>query len=216
MDSAAAVLGPGADRAVIQECLKCGGATIVIQSRATASGRSRRFECKSCQHRFSIAYGNAIRARSIDDAAVIAIRQSTDNYQLLADQHGCSRELIRQIRNGLIYKDLLPEWFRSPPKAGDPTCEQCKFWSDGCSMGFPDAEIEGPRFAHDCSVFDLEHPPHSAAAAAEPISNALLGEPGLAPPAGTLLAALSGPEQDDDRQENKHRHPGGEASDRHG
>jgi hypothetical protein len=30
-----------------------------------------------------------------------------------------------------------------------------------------------------------------------------------------LLAALSGPEQDDDRQENKRRHPGGEASDRH-
>jgi len=60
-----------------------------------------------------------------------------------------------------------------------------------------------------------QHPPHSAAAAPQPISNPLLGEPGLAPPAGTLLAALSGPEQDDDRQENKHRHPGGEASDRH-
>jgi hypothetical protein len=31
-----------------------------------------------------------------------------------------------------------------------------------------------------------------------------------------LLAALSGPEQDDERQENKHRHPGGEASNGHG
>jgi hypothetical protein len=51
-------------------------------------------------------------------------------------------------------------------------------------------------------VFEVEQPPHSAAAALEPISDGLLGEPGMAPPAGTLLAALSGPEQDDDRQQN--------------
>ena len=47
-----------------------------------------------------------------------------------------------------------------------------------------------------------QQPPHSAAAALEPISDGLLGEPGLAPPAGTLLAALSGPEQNEDRQQN--------------
>jgi ssDNA-binding Zn-finger/Zn-ribbon topoisomerase 1 len=199
----------------MQKCEKCGGATLVFQSRATGYGRYRRFQCKECRHRFNITYGEPEAKRLIDDAAVMAIRQSTDSYQLLAHQHGCSRELIRQICNGSIYKDLLPEWFRSPPKAGDPTCQQCKFWSNGCSMGFPDVEIEGPRFARDCSVFEVEQPPHSAAAAAQPISNGLLGEPGLAPPAGTLLAALSGPEQNDDRQENKHRHPVGEASDRH-
>jgi hypothetical protein len=182
--------------------LECGGATIVVQSRATGYGRYRRFECKDCRHRFNITYGEPRVERLIDDATVMAIRQSTDGHQSLADQHGCSRELIRQIRSGLIYKDLLPYWFRSPPKAGDPNCQQCKFWSDGCSMGFPDAEIEGPRFARDCSVFDHQHPPHSAAAALEPISDGLLGEPGLAPPAGTLLAALSGPEQNEDRQQN--------------
>ena len=156
MDCATAVLGPFADRAVSQECLECNGATIVIQSRATKYGRYRRFECKECQHRFNITYGEPKAERLIEDAAVMAIRQSTDSYQLLADQYGCSRELIRQIRSGLIYKDLLPNWFRSPFKAGDPTCQQCKFWSDGCSMGFPDAEIEGPRFARDCAVFEVE------------------------------------------------------------
>lgn len=186
----------------MHHCLRCDGATFVIQSRPTKYGRYRRFECKECQHRFNISYGGSKADRLIDDAAVMAIRQSTDGYQLLADQYGCSRELIRQIRIGLIYKDLLPEWFRSPPTAGDPTCRQCKFWSDGCSMGFPDVEIEGPRFARDCSVFEVEHPAHSAAAAPQPISDGLLGEPGLAPPAGTLLAALSGPEQNDDRQQN--------------
>jgi hypothetical protein len=94
---------------------------------------------------------------------VMAIRQSTDGHQSLADQHGCSRELIRQIRSGLIYKDLLPDWFRAPFKAGDPTCNQCRFWSDGCSMGFPDPEIEGPRFARDCSVFGAVTPPATSA-----------------------------------------------------
>ena len=187
---------------MMQHCLECDGATFVIQSRPTKYGRYRRFQCKECQHRFNISYGGSKADRLIDDAAVMAIRQSTDSYQLLADQYGCSRELIRQIRSGVIYKDLLPYWFRSPATAGDPTCQQCIHWSDGCSMGFPDVEIEGPRFARDCSVFDLEHPPHSAAAAPEPISDDLLGEPGLAPPAGTLLAALSGPEQNDDRQQN--------------
>ena len=154
MDCPAAVLGPFAGGAVKQECLECGAATIVVQSRATRYGRYRRFECKKCQNRFNIIHGEPNAKRLIDDATVMAIRQSADGHQSLADQHGCSRELIRQIRSGLIYKDLLPEWFRAPAKAGDPTCNQCRFWSDGCSMGFPDPEIEGPQFARDCSVFD--------------------------------------------------------------
>ena len=163
MDCPAAIPVPSPGGAVSQACLECGGATIVFQSRATRYGRSRRFECKACHHRFNIADGDPGPKRLIDDATVMAIRQSTDGYQSLADQHGCSRELIRQIKNGLIYKDLLPKWFRSPPKAGDPTCEQCRFWSDGCSMGFPDPEIEGPRFARDCSVFDAVTPPAASA-----------------------------------------------------
>ena len=134
MDRAAAVPGPFAGGAVKQECLECGGATIVIQSRATRYGRYRRFECKECQHRFNIIYGEPDAKRLIDDAAVMAIRQSTDGHQSLADQHGCSRELIRQIRSGLIYKDLLPEWFRGPFKAGDPTCNQCRFWKRGRAL----------------------------------------------------------------------------------
>ena len=158
MDCAAAAPVPCADCAVIDctKCEKCGGATLVFQSRATGYGRYRRFQCKECQHRFNITDSQPEAKRLIDNAAVMAIRQSTDDHKSLAKRYGCSRELIRQIRNGSIYKDLLPEWFRSPPKAGDPTCEQCKFWSDGCSMGFPDPEIEGPRFARDCSVFEVE------------------------------------------------------------
>ena len=177
MDRAAAVPGPFADCAVKQECLECGAATIVVQSRATGYGRYRRFECKKCQHRFNITYGEPRAERLIDDATVMAIRQSTDGHQLLADQHGCSRELIRQIRSGLIYKDLLPEWFRAPDRAGDPTCEQCEFYvkakqermheerqNESCSLDIPEFEIQGVRAAWDCSAFaGHQQPPHRAA-----------------------------------------------------
>ena len=166
MDRAAAVPGPFAGGAVKQECLECGAATIVVQSRATRYGRYRRFECKECQHRFNIIFGEPDAKRLIDDAAVMAIRQSTDGNQSLADQHGCSRELIRQIRSGLIYKDLLPKWFRAPAKAGDPTCKGCEFYvkakqehlseesqGESCSLDIPEFETEGVRAAWDCSAF---------------------------------------------------------------
>jgi hypothetical protein len=169
MDCAAAVPGSLAGGAVSQACLECGGATIVNQSRVTKYGRYRRFHCKECQHRFNITYGEPDAKRLIDDATVIAIRQSTDGYQSLADQHGCSRELIRQIKNGSIYKDLLPEWFRAPAKAGDPTCEQCEFYvkakqgqldeegqGESCSLGIPEFETEKVRAARDCSAFAME------------------------------------------------------------
>ena len=179
MDRAAAVPGSSAGSAVNQECLECGGATIVIQSRATKWGRYRRFECKDCQHRFNITYGEPDAKRRINDSAVMAIRQSTDSYQLLADQHGCSRELIRQIRSGLIYKDLLPEWFRSPAKAGDPTCRQCQFYveakpeqieveaqKESCSLGIPEFDAEGVRAIRDCSAVAInQQPAHSGPAA---------------------------------------------------
>lgn len=154
MDRAAAVPGPSAGGAV-KQCPECGGVMFVLQSRIRSGRRLRRFQCRACSHRLTTSEGRPCRKRKIDSAAVMEIRRSDENYQVLAAQHGCSRELIRQIRDGSIYKDLLPGWFRSPPKAGDPTCNQCRFWSDGCSMGFPDAEIEGPRFARDCSAFDV-------------------------------------------------------------
>ena len=179
MDGAAAVLVPIADRAVIDctKCEKCGGATLVFQSRATGYGRYRRFQCKECQHRFNITDSEPEAKRLIDNAAVMAIRQSTDNHKSLAKRYGCSRELIRQIRNGSIYKDLLPEWFRAPAKAGDPTCEQCEFYvkakqgqldeegqDKSCSLGIPEFETEGVRAARDCSAFaDHQQPPHGAA-----------------------------------------------------
>lgn len=170
------------------ECPKCGGGMVVYQSRATKYGRYRRFHCKECQHRFSVTDPEPGAKRLIDNAAVLAIRQSTDNHQELANQYGCSRELIRQIRNGKIYRDLLPKWFRAPAKDGDPTCRQCQFYVEAkpeqvevdaqeqsCSLGIPEFETQGVRAIRDCSAVAIhQQPADGGPAAAEPISNALL------------------------------------------
>ena len=188
MESAPAAPGPLASGAVKQKCQKCGGATIVYQSRATKYGRYRRFHCKKCPYRFSITDPEPDAKRLIDDAAVMAIRQSTDGYQELSNQYGCSRELIRQIRNGKIYRDLLPEWFRAPARASDPTCKQCKFYLEAkpeqvevdaqeqsCSLGIPEFETQGVRAIRDCSAVAIDQQPaHRGPAATEPISDALL------------------------------------------
>ena len=149
----------------------------VLQSRIRSGRRLRRFQCRACSHRLTTSEGRPCRKRKIDSAAVMEIRRSDENYQVLAAQHGCSRELIRQIRDGSIYKDLLPKWFRSPPKAGDPTCEQCEFYvkakqermdeerqNEFCSLDIPEFEIQGVRAAWDCSAFaGHQQPPHRAA-----------------------------------------------------
>lgn len=188
MDRATAMPIQLADCAVKQECPQCSASTLIVQSRETSTGRYRRFKCKNCQHCFNVAGSGAKRARHLGDAAVMAIRQSTDSLESLAAQHGCSRELIRQIRSGLIYKDLLPEWFRAPARASDPTCKQCKFYVEAkpeqikvdaqdhkCDLGIPEFETQGLRAIRDCSAVAIDQqPPHSGPAAPEPISDALL------------------------------------------
>ena len=175
------------------ECPQCGGVMIVHRSRMGANGRLRRFQCKACGHRLTDSgNGKMTRVRLIDDAAVIAIRQlpiTPAEQKFLAEQYNCSAELIRQIQTGKIYTDLLPEWFRAPAKAGDPTCRQCQFYVEAkpeqieidaqeqsCSLGIPEFETQGVRAIRDCSAVAInQQPPHSATAAAEPISDALLG-----------------------------------------
>jgi hypothetical protein len=70
---------------------------------------------------------------------------------------GCSGETVRQILVGMLYQDLLPGNYKPPPKAGEPSCDHCRFWEEEeCGMGFPDPIEEGPGFARDCSLFRKE------------------------------------------------------------
>lgn len=141
-------------------CPECGGVTVVTKSRMLASGRSRRMECKTCNHAFNVSEsGNTRpRLRRFDAADIRTIRESLDGRRLLAKQYNCSAEMIIAIRAGRLYRDLLPEGLRNPPGPGDPSCEQCREWlgpdvKQPCRFGFPEPVSEGLRFARDCAVF---------------------------------------------------------------
>ena len=154
-------------------CPKCGGKMRTIVSKMVSGSRYRRFECKPCDLRISRGGDNAdievvtrwhrngVSVRRFDDATIKTIRESTDGRRVLAKRYGCSEELIRSIRVGKLYRDLLPESFRQPPAPGDPSCETCREWlgpdaEHPCRFGFPEPVSEGPGFARDCAVFEVE------------------------------------------------------------
>jgi hypothetical protein len=119
--------------------------------------------CKSCSYRNwrpddDIEGTRNRRPRRFDEATIKEIRASAEGRRILAQQYGCSEELIRAIRAGQVYRDLLPDGFRAPPGPGDPNCERCREWlgpdaAHPCRFRFPEALDEGPAFAQDCSVF---------------------------------------------------------------
>ena len=171
-----ALVDPGIESLMKQECPKCGGVMATIRSRIVAAKRYRRFECRYCGHRISLGGDNADQqidrysrdprpTRRFDAATIKAIRESPDGRRKLAKQYGCSETMIRDIVSGKSYKDLLPEGFRAPPGPDDPSCERCGYWqADACGMGFPDPAEEGPGFARDCSIFvGNQQPPHGGA-----------------------------------------------------
>jgi hypothetical protein len=91
----------------------------------------------------------AVRKR-LDDATVLAIRRAKTSLSEEAKIHGCSKELIRQIRSGLIYKHLLPEGF----VPGTISCLRCVHWGDGgCALCLPEALEIGPQFARECAAY---------------------------------------------------------------
>jgi hypothetical protein len=145
-----------------RECPKCtDGVLIIVRSYARNFRRHRLMGCKSCDFREwrpddDISNTRSQRPRRFDDATIKEIRALKGHYgrRILAQRYKCSEELIRAIWAGQIYRDLLPDGFRAPPKPGDPNCEHCLHWAaDACGMGFPDPDVEGPSFARDCSVF---------------------------------------------------------------
>ena len=143
-------------------CPECGGVLVTVRSVVRKSGRHRFMRCKSCGHRH-IHRGNdpaAPRLRRFDADTIKAIRESLDGQSALAKRYDCSQELIKAIRRGLLYRDLLPESFRQPPGPADPSCEHCREWlgfeaDHPCRFGFPEPVSEGPGFARDCAVFQV-------------------------------------------------------------
>lgn len=64
-------------------------------------------------------------------------------------------ETVRQVRMGLIYRDLLPKG-RTP--AGNGSCERCIHWRgvdalEPCDLGHRDPIDEGVTFARLCNTY---------------------------------------------------------------
>jgi hypothetical protein len=96
--------------------------------------------------------------RKLTPEAVAAIRASLESNAALGRQFGVSKQTISQIRQGLIHK--LPEVDHLDQSNVGAYCFRCVHWNpagDGsCSLGFPEAALEGQLAARDCGAFSKQ------------------------------------------------------------
>jgi transcriptional regulator NrdR family protein len=160
----------------MHHCPRCETKARVIEVRHLSDGgRRRRLACQSvsCGYRWTIRQepkdplppgfskprrkgttAHYDRPLNDDELLLILERQDLSNVQL-GKILGRSRELIRQVRSGKVYADRLvhiPRWSRTS-LVEQRSCEQCAQWLGYCSLGHPDPEEEGLRFATDCLDF---------------------------------------------------------------
>lgn len=144
----------------LKPCVACQStSTSVIRSRVSKDGkRWRLVRCHNCGHCTDYVGGKPLlqqRRRRFDDAGIRQILLSAESHSAVAAKHGCTRELIRQIRIGKVYRSTLPDVPRWIVQKRGPVCTQCKHWADEvCEMGFPDPIDEGVGFAADCSMYE--------------------------------------------------------------
>lgn len=174
-------------------CPRCETNARVIECRRLTNGdKRRRIACQNehCQHRWTDwqRSGNAKQAPkanvgrrgrpesvNLSDEQLRLILERRDlNNTHLARAFACSRELIRQVRAGLIYRDRLQQIRGGNAASGHLRCENCIQWLGYCSMGFPDPLVEGSAFANECAAFADREPraPRRAAAARSPAAAA--------------------------------------------
>lgn len=94
---------------------------------------------------------NRYSTRRLKPENVAYIRDSSESSYILAKRFGVSRRTIIAARRGETYKD-----HGVPSSINDLHCRNCKHWSNGCALGFPEAE-EDPGFAAECSLFLNTH-----------------------------------------------------------
>jgi hypothetical protein len=95
------------------------------------------------------------------------------SHQRLGMQLGINRTLVRQIRYGLAYSDVLPGIPRLEPDQPRRRCDQCVHWTAEftrkrnenmedirrlgfCTLGIPEAE--NMRFGRGCGAFTKAQP----------------------------------------------------------
>lgn len=154
-------------------CPECGSARRAVREsrRCVNDTQRRRIECLDCQHRWTewsgeraprgVTRGRRTRAggRLGEDEVRLVLTRLDLNNREASELLGCSSEMVRQIRTGLLYRNVLPQLIR--PKEGrpqltlaGPRCDQCEHWTgERCSWGFPDPLLEGWGFAVDCELY---------------------------------------------------------------
>lgn len=169
-------------------CPKCGSARIAVrESRRCHNGtRRRRLDCLDCDQRWTEWDGPRPdpkeaprRKRSTPmrpkrnplttEQVRFALSRLDLNNTQVARELGCIAETVRQIRAGMIYRDVFPTMLRpkekrKPPEVDGPMCDRCSYWSDGkCGFGFPDPLVEGLSFAADCELYEVTVPQPASA-----------------------------------------------------
>ena len=149
------------------QCPKCNSVAYVIRSRVASNGcRVRRYRCisQACLHRWTDYIGerpihsrqaNPTKPRLSDEQVRIILTRRDLTQRHLGKQYNRSAQAIGAVRLGRAYADVLPEIPRWTAVDTAATCLKCSRWTDKrCRLGFPDPEIEGPRFARECNNYD--------------------------------------------------------------
>ena len=156
------------------QCSECKAIAMVVKySRIRGAERLQKLTCRACGHKSERLIPNEKSPenrrphsdRRFSDQAIFDIRRrgaaNSGNWAQIARDYGTSRELVRQVVHGLIYRDLLPDDFRRPPGPADPKCDYCSEWlgpdsEQPCRLGVPDPVIEGVGFARDCEFYETK------------------------------------------------------------
>jgi transposase-like protein len=88
----------------------------------------------------------------------ILSRSPLETHAAIAERFGCHRETVRKIRLGLQWADVAPELERLDPAASGANCYLCCHWQqakggNSCSLGIPEAAIDGPIYARGCGAY---------------------------------------------------------------
>jgi transposase-like protein len=152
------------------DCPKCNGTHIkVLETNLCPNGtRRRRYRCLTCEHRWTVWTGERPPkgkrpVRLTADQIRFALTRTDLNNRQVAEVIGCSTELVRQIRAGLVYRMVHPELLRPnapadapPPIVSGSSCHECVNWTGAsCGFGWTDPLLEGLGFAADCDLYEV-------------------------------------------------------------
>jgi transposase-like protein len=144
-------------------CPLCNSKSKVVESRKFLDGgRRTRFECVQCQHRWTATTRDVltpfVKEKLTPDQIATILQRKDLNHAQAGRLFNRTVNCIREIRHGIVYRDVCPEilrWKVSAPVTG-PVCGQCVHWSEkekGCDMEFPEARNKNSTFAKECNVF---------------------------------------------------------------